>query len=82
MFYKEQKQKKIAKIKSKTYRKVHKKDKSRDDLSIEELSKLDPELAQEKVLKLQADRIKVHAFFFVLVIARINKDFYMIFRSV
>jgi U3 small nucleolar RNA-associated protein 14 len=62
MFYKEQKQKKIAKIKSKTYRKVHKKDKSQaagENLSIEELAKLDPELAQEKVLKLQADRIKV-----------------------
>ncbi|RKO89789.1 Utp14 protein-domain-containing protein [Blyttiomyces helicus] len=54
LFYKEQKQKKIAKIKSKTYRKVHKKDKQ--DLSLEELKRLDPELAKQEMEKLAAER--------------------------
>ncbi|KAJ3416815.1 hypothetical protein HDV05_008400 [Chytridiales sp. JEL 0842] len=58
MFYQELKQKKIAKIKSKTYRKIRKKDKEGNEMSIDELKKLDPDAAREKLLKLEAERIK------------------------
>lgn len=56
LFYKEQKQKKVAKIKSKAYRKLHKKDKATADLSLEELKRLDPELARQEREKLEAQR--------------------------
>jgi U3 small nucleolar RNA-associated protein 14 len=58
-FYKEQKQKKIAKIKSKVYRKLHRKKKVDDlDLDLEELKRIDPQLAEEKVQKLELERAK------------------------
>jgi U3 small nucleolar RNA-associated protein 14 len=56
-FFKEQKQKKIAKIKSKVYRKLHRKKKT-DDLDLEELKKIDPQLAEERVQKLELERAK------------------------
>jgi U3 small nucleolar RNA-associated protein 14 len=62
MFYQELKQRKIAKIKSKTYRKLKKKDKEKNEMSIDELKKLDPDAAREKILKLEAERIKVILF--------------------
>ncbi|KAJ8327416.1 hypothetical protein QVD99_008042 [Batrachochytrium dendrobatidis] len=58
MFYKEQKQKRIAKIKSKTYHKIHKKKDKTDNLSVEELKKLDPEFAQDKIEQMELDRAK------------------------
>ncbi|KAJ3220880.1 hypothetical protein HDU81_011128 [Chytriomyces hyalinus] len=63
-FYAEQKQKKIAKIKSKTYRKIHRKDAERKAakeggaLSLEELKDLDPDAARSEAEKLHSDRIK------------------------
>jgi U3 small nucleolar RNA-associated protein 14 len=59
MFYQEQKQKKIAKIKSKTYRKIHKKqaDKEKEEFS-EQIKLLDPELLQESRDKADFERIK------------------------
>ncbi|KAJ3399341.1 hypothetical protein HDU80_008029 [Chytriomyces hyalinus] len=63
-FYAEQKQKKIAKIKSKTYRKIHRKDAERKAakeggaLSLEELKDLDPDAARDEAEKLHSDRIK------------------------
>ncbi|KAI9003178.1 Utp14 protein-domain-containing protein [Gaertneriomyces semiglobifer] len=58
LFYKEQKQKKVAKIKSKAYRKLHKKNKDAElgDLSLEELQRLDPEAAQEHIRKIETAR--------------------------
>ncbi|KAJ3053225.1 hypothetical protein HK097_004777 [Rhizophlyctis rosea] len=56
LFFQEKKQKKIAKIKSKAYRKIHKKDKGKEDLSLEELKALDPELARAEMEKLDAQR--------------------------
>lgn len=56
MFYQEQKLKKISKIKSKAYRKVHKKEKN--VLSIEDLQKLDPSLAKEERDKADFERAK------------------------
>ncbi|KAJ3211245.1 hypothetical protein HDU82_006338 [Entophlyctis luteolus] len=64
-FYAEQKAKRIAKIKSKTYRKIHKKADARkaakeggNELSIEELRDIDPDAARDKVEKAHMDRIK------------------------
>src|SRR5687768_12029516 len=56
LFFKEQKQKKVAKIKSKAYRKLHKRDKGTTDLSLDELNRLDPELARQEREKLEAQR--------------------------
>ncbi|KAJ3046003.1 hypothetical protein HDV00_003751 [Rhizophlyctis rosea] len=56
LFFQEKKQKKIAKIKSKVYRKIHKKDKLKEDISLEELKRLDPELARAEAEKLDAQR--------------------------
>ena len=60
LFFKEQKQKKIAKIKSKVYRKLHKKAKgdSQLDLDIEELKKLDPDMAKERLANLEIERAR------------------------
>lgn len=58
LFFKEQKQKKIAKIKSKVYRKLHKKAKESSDLDLEELKRLDPELAKQKLEELEAERAR------------------------
>ncbi|KAJ3096578.1 hypothetical protein HK100_005536 [Physocladia obscura] len=63
-FFAEQKAKRIAKIKSKTFRKVHKKSEARKaskeakEVSIDDLKDLDPEAAREKTEKIHADRIK------------------------
>ncbi|KAJ3010347.1 hypothetical protein HKX48_007451, partial [Thoreauomyces humboldtii] len=54
LFFKEQKQKKVAKIKSKAYRKLHKVDKT--DLSIEELRKLDPDMARDEIERKETAR--------------------------
>jgi U3 small nucleolar RNA-associated protein 14 len=59
MFYKEQKQKKIAKIKSKTYHKIQRKALQRKGL--EELKDLDPELAREEAEKLEMLRAQVRS---------------------
>ncbi|KAJ3174001.1 hypothetical protein HDU87_007215 [Geranomyces variabilis] len=61
LFFKEQKQKKVAKIKSKAYRKLHRADKDKDkditaDLSIEELRRLDPEAARAEIEKRELKR--------------------------
>ncbi|KAI8822566.1 Utp14 protein-domain-containing protein [Fimicolochytrium jonesii] len=56
LFFKEQKMKKVAKIKSKAYRKLHKKEKAKEDLSIEELKRLDPELARQEMEKRESAR--------------------------
>ncbi|KAL2911587.1 hypothetical protein HK105_208926 [Polyrhizophydium stewartii] len=59
MFFKEQKQKKIAKIKSKTYRKIHKKEAEKQAaLSLEQLKELDPDLARAEAEKLELERAK------------------------
>jgi U3 small nucleolar RNA-associated protein 14 len=58
LFFQEQKQKKIAKIKSKTYRKIHRNDKKKQEVSIEELEKLDPVAAQEMKDKMDFQRAK------------------------
>jgi U3 small nucleolar RNA-associated protein 14 len=58
LFFKEQKQKKIAKIKSKTYRKIAKKAAQRSSLSVEELNALDPERAKEEQHRLEFERAK------------------------
>lgn len=59
MFYQEQKLKKIAKIKSKTYRKIHKKsaEKLKSEI-MKQMEELDPELAQEARDKAEFERIK------------------------
>ncbi|RUP47697.1 Utp14 protein-domain-containing protein [Jimgerdemannia flammicorona] len=56
MFREEIKAKRIAKIKSKTYRKIKKKEKEKNSLMTEQLMDLDPELAGEERLKAEADR--------------------------
>ncbi|KAI9357973.1 Utp14 protein-domain-containing protein [Zopfochytrium polystomum] len=56
MFYKELKQRRIAKIKSKTYRKLRRGKTGMP--SVEELALLDPERAKKEILKLEAARIK------------------------
>jgi U3 small nucleolar RNA-associated protein 14 len=60
LFYKEQKQKKIAKIKSKTYRKIANKanEKGSAQLSLDELAELDPLKAQEERDKLEFARVQ------------------------
>ncbi|KAJ3220712.1 hypothetical protein HK099_004062 [Clydaea vesicula] len=60
MFFQEQKKKKIAKIKSKTYRKIQRKAKGHlsADLDLETLKSLDPEAAKEKLLQMERDRAK------------------------
>ena len=58
LFFKEQKQKKIAKIKSKTYRKIANKAAEKNSLSIQDLENIDPERAQEEREKLEYERFK------------------------
>ncbi|KAJ2994069.1 hypothetical protein HDV02_001880 [Globomyces sp. JEL0801] len=58
MFFKEQKQKQIAKIKSKTYRKIANKAAEKNKMSLEELHQLDPDLARQEKEKLEFDRAK------------------------
>jgi U3 small nucleolar RNA-associated protein 14 len=57
MFFQEQKKKKIAKIKSKTYRKLNKKkSEDPDELDIETLKQLDPEAARERLIMMERQR--------------------------
>ncbi|KAI8806247.1 Utp14 protein-domain-containing protein [Cladochytrium replicatum] len=60
LFYEEQKLKQMAKIKSKTYRKIRRRDKERqlkgEELTLEELNELDPEEAKAKLLKMERSR--------------------------
>nr|CAG8493811.1 5403_t:CDS:10 [Entrophospora candida]CAG8553343.1 6851_t:CDS:10 [Entrophospora candida] len=56
MFREEIKAKRIAKIKSKTYRKIRRKEKIK--LNLDQLSQLDPELAREERIKLDTARAK------------------------
>lgn len=62
LFFKEQKLKKMSKIKSKAYRKLKKKEREKlqqeHELSIEELAKLDPEIAEQERLKAEAERAR------------------------
>src|ERR1700733_8224364 len=52
MFRAEAKAKRVAKIKSKTYRKIHKKAREKNALTLDEIATLDPEAAT-------AERIKI-----------------------
>lgn len=60
LFYQEQKMKKAAKIKSKAYHRIKKKEKQKKegDLSLEELQELDPEMAAEERLKYETERAR------------------------
>ena len=60
MFYNEKKQRKIAKIKSKVYRKITKKslEKNSENLTLEELEKISPEQAKEERDRLEFERAK------------------------
>ncbi len=62
MFFEEQKRKKISKIKSKTYHKIAKRAKSKlegEEMDLETLKALDPEAAEERMRKMELERIKV-----------------------
>ncbi|CAI2170545.1 14052_t:CDS:2 [Funneliformis geosporum] len=56
VFREEIKSKRIAKIKSKAYRKIRKKEKEKNKLDIKQLAELDPKLAREEQLILEATR--------------------------
>ncbi|CAG8470267.1 16827_t:CDS:10 [Acaulospora morrowiae] len=56
MFQEEIKAKRIAKIKSKAYRKIRKKEKEKNRLKLDELIELDPEAARKEQLKLETAR--------------------------
>jgi len=58
MFYHEIKLKRIKKIKSRTYRKLAKKRKEKQKLSLAELEELDPDLAEAEKKKIEAKRIQ------------------------
>ncbi|OUM62553.1 hypothetical protein PIROE2DRAFT_69489 [Piromyces sp. E2] len=60
LFYQEQKMKKAAKIKSKAYHRILKKEKQRkqSELSLEQLEELDPELAAQERMKLETERAR------------------------
>ncbi|KAJ1557709.1 hypothetical protein HK405_015354, partial [Cladochytrium tenue] len=58
MFFKEQKMKRISKIKSKSYRKLRRKDAERQQLGLSELMKANPDLAEEEIKKAETERIK------------------------
>lgn len=63
MFYEEQKRKKIAKIKSKTYHKIANRAKSKqegEEMDLETLKALDPEAAEERMRKMELERITVN----------------------
>lgn len=55
-FYNEQKAKRWKKIKSKAFRRIHKRE--RGDLTLEELAEIDPEALQNRLKKIEADRAK------------------------
>lgn len=57
MFFQEQKRKKIAKIKSKTYRKLNKKKgEDPEELDINTLKSFDPEAARERMIVIERER--------------------------
>jgi U3 small nucleolar RNA-associated protein 14 len=58
MFFQEQKRKKVAKIKSKTYRKLNKKksEEDPDEMDIQTLKSLDPEAARERLITMERER--------------------------
>ncbi|CAG8467183.1 1318_t:CDS:2 [Acaulospora colombiana] len=56
MFREEIKAKRIAKIKSKTYRKIRKKEKEKNKLKLDELIELDPEAARKEKIRLETSR--------------------------
>ncbi|CAG8469082.1 4136_t:CDS:2 [Ambispora leptoticha] len=56
MFREDLKAKRIAKIKSKTYHKIKKREREKNKLNLEQLSQLDPELGHQEQLKLEAAR--------------------------
>jgi len=60
LFYQEQKMKKAAKIKSKAYHRILKKEKQRkqSELSLEQLEELDPELAEKERMKIETERAR------------------------
>lgn len=58
MFREEEKAKRVAKIKSKTYRKIHKKERERTKLGMDALMELDPEQAEREQLKAEQARAK------------------------
>ena len=58
LFYQEQKQKRVAKIKSKTYRKIANKAAQKNAPSLQELHALDPERAKEEQDRLDFERTK------------------------
>lgn len=55
-FYQEQKNKRQAKIKSKKYRKILKKAREKNEMTLAELKELDPEAYQEELVKLDKAR--------------------------
>lgn len=55
-FYQEQKNKRQAKIKSKKYRKILKKSKDKNELTLAELKELDPEAYEEELVKMDKAR--------------------------
>ena len=61
MFRAEAKAKRIAKIKSKTYRKIHRKAKEKSALTLDEIATLDPEAATVERMKIEAARAKERA---------------------
>jgi len=56
MYYQEKKFRRQAKIKSKKYRKLLRKSKERQKLTLEELKEIDPEAAKEEIMKLEYKR--------------------------
>jgi len=61
MFHAEAKAKRVAKIKSKTYRKIHKKAREKNALTLDEIATLDPEAATAERIKIEAARAKERA---------------------
>lgn len=61
MFRADAKAKRIAKIKSKTYRKIQKKRKDKDALTLDEIADLDPDAAATERLKLETERARERA---------------------
>ncbi len=61
LFRAESRSKRVAKIKSKTFRKLARKRAEKDQVDLEDLQRLDPEKAEEEALKLEALRAKERA---------------------
>lgn len=61
MLSQEEKQRRIKKIKSKTYRRIKRKEKERSRLSIEEQNEIDPEQAEKELIRLEQLRARERA---------------------